>query len=196
MGATRKITVLFLEGVGMKGVVFTEFLDLMESRFGLEVADAVITKSKLHNGGAYTAVGTYDFRELVTLVSNLSETSKVPVGELVREFGRYLFHRLASMYGPLLTGFSDVPTFLEQVESVIHVEVRKLYPDAELPQLITNRVNDLTIELYYRSSRPLADFAEGLLRGCAEYFHEEYTIVREDMSPEGGYSARFIYTKK
>ena len=30
----------------MKGIVFTEFLDLVEERFGLEMVDAIISQSK------------------------------------------------------------------------------------------------------------------------------------------------------
>jgi hypothetical protein len=34
----------------MKGIVFTEFLDLVEDKFGLEVLDKIITQSNLESG--------------------------------------------------------------------------------------------------------------------------------------------------
>jgi len=42
----------------MKGIVFTEFLDLVEEKFGMEMVDKIITQSELESEGAYTAVGT------------------------------------------------------------------------------------------------------------------------------------------
>ena len=43
----------------MKGIVFREFIDMVESQFSLETADAIIQASSLSTHGAYTTVGTY-----------------------------------------------------------------------------------------------------------------------------------------
>ena len=51
----------------MKGVVFTEFVEFAEEEFGLGVADDMISRCTLPSGGAYTAIGTYDHRELVQM---------------------------------------------------------------------------------------------------------------------------------
>ena len=39
----------------MKGIVFTEFLDMVEARFTPEVADRMITAAALPSDGAYTS---------------------------------------------------------------------------------------------------------------------------------------------
>ncbi|MEO0814052.1 MAG: heme NO-binding domain-containing protein, partial [Myxococcota bacterium] len=44
----------------MKGIVFTEFLEMVEDRFGFEAVDRLVTASGSDNDGVYTAVGTYD----------------------------------------------------------------------------------------------------------------------------------------
>ena len=44
----------------------------------------------------------------------------------------------------------------------------------------------------YRSARPLADLADGLIRGCIEHFGEPIRVVREDLPGEPGTSARFV----
>ena len=54
----------------MKGLVFTEFLEMVESKFGLEVVDNIIEHSELPSGGVYTSVGTYDFNEMLSLITN------------------------------------------------------------------------------------------------------------------------------
>lgn len=42
----------------MKGIVFREFITMVETQFSLETADAIIADSTLATGGAYTTVGT------------------------------------------------------------------------------------------------------------------------------------------
>ncbi|HAT8152712.1 TPA: guanylate cyclase, partial [Legionella pneumophila] len=44
-------------------------------------------------------------------------------------------------------------------------------------------------------SRSLADFAEGLIRGCINYHRENISIVRENLSAKTGFKVRFILTK-
>ena len=73
----------------MKGIVFTEFLEMVESTFGLETVDYIITNSDLESKGAYTAVGTYDFGEMLRLVTNLSEKVNSPVDDLLYVYGTY-----------------------------------------------------------------------------------------------------------
>jgi hypothetical protein len=60
----------------MKGIVFTEFLDLVEAKFGLETVDEIIEKSDLKSKGVYTSIGTYDFSEMLSLITNLSEKNQ------------------------------------------------------------------------------------------------------------------------
>lgn len=45
----------------MKGIIFTEFLDMVDEQFGFEVTEHIIEKAKhqLSTGGSYSAVGTY-----------------------------------------------------------------------------------------------------------------------------------------
>lgn len=49
----------------MKGIVFVEFLEMVESTFSAEMADDIIDACDLSSGGAYTSVGTYPHSEIV-----------------------------------------------------------------------------------------------------------------------------------
>ena len=49
----------------MKGIVFSEFIELVEDKFGFEMADDIIEKSNLPSGGAYTLEGRCDHYELL-----------------------------------------------------------------------------------------------------------------------------------
>ena len=59
------------------------------------------------------------------------------------------------------------------------MEVRKLYPDAELPRLFVETREAERLVLRYESPRSLEDLAEGLLRGCAHHFADPMRIERE-----------------
>jgi hypothetical protein len=56
----------------MKGLVFREFIDLVETKFGDDIVDEIIEAADLPSGGAYPAVGTYPHSEMVSLVVELS----------------------------------------------------------------------------------------------------------------------------
>ena len=90
----------------MKGVVFTELLELVEEKFGDEIADQIIEESDLPSGGAYTAVGTYDHQEIFQLVTQLSAKTNAPVPTLVKAFGQHLFGRFYAGYPQFFEGIA------------------------------------------------------------------------------------------
>lgn len=136
--------------------------------------------------GIYTSVGSYDHAEILQLVVKLSEISSVPVNELVKLFGKKLFIVLIEGHPEIACEIDDSFYLLSKIDSYIHVEVYKLYPQAELPKFNCERLSDDVIRLHYQSNRPFAAFAEGLLNGCADYFKESFEITRtpETMNSE------------
>lgn len=168
----------------MKGIVFTELVEMIETRFSGDFADRVIEECDLPSGGAYTAVGTYDHSELVALVAKLSEMTATPGPDLIMEFGRHLFGRFLVLYPQFFAGVPDALSLLQGIESVIHFEVLKLYPDAQLPHFDVCRKDSATLELIYHSDRHLADLAQGLIEACIEHFGEPIGISREEIMTE------------
>jgi hypothetical protein len=170
----------------MKGIVFTELIEMIESRFSQDLADRIIDDCNLPSGGAYTAVGTYDHAELVALVRKLSELTATPVPDLIKEFGRYLFGRFLVLYPQFFGGEPDALSLLQGIESVIHFEVLKLYPDAQLPRFDVHRMDPDTLELIYHSDRHLEDLAEGLIEACVGHFGQPIAISRESVDDPAG----------
>lgn len=70
----------------MKGVVFTEFMEMVEARMGLDMLDHIITEAALPNDGAYSSVGTYDHAELLRLVTALSNATGLSTSQLIFMF--------------------------------------------------------------------------------------------------------------
>ena len=180
----------------MKGIVFSQFIEFVENAFSLEMADDMILSSDLPSGGAYTSVGTYDHKEIVTLVKVLSEKSGTPVPDLIRAFGQHLFGVLISAYPQFLEGVSSSFVFLTGIEDYIHPEVRKLYPDAELPSFSYNAPSENVLQMTYRSTRPFGDLAHGLIEGCAAHFGEAMAIEKESLAKDGDNSVRFTLTRQ
>lgn len=180
----------------MKGIVFTEFLEMVEDRYSPDIADSIIEACRLASGGAYTAVGTYTHDELVQLVTQLSRTTATSIPDLLRAFGKHLFGRFALAYPQFFDHVPSTFAFLERIEDHIHVEVRKLYPDAELPSFTCDTPHPGQLRLLYQSTRPFADFAEGLILGCIEHFGEALDVQRDDLSTGNGTCVRFVLTRQ
>ncbi len=177
----------------MKGVVFTEFLDMVEENFSADMADDIIEMSNLSSGGSYTAVGTYPHEELVSMVVALSKQSGIETGTLIRSFGQHLFGRFYQRYPNF---FVNVPTafdFLSGIEDVIHAEVLKLYPDAQLPRFSVSHRTEKELVLVYHSARHFGDLAEGLMQGCVAHFQESIQITRQDLKSDDG-NANIAFT--
>lgn len=178
----------------MKGIVFTEFLEMVEGEYGYEMVDNIINNSDLPSGGVYTAVGTYAFSEMGMLLHNLSKDTKLSMSQLLNTFGKYLFHTFVKNYPGFFEAAPTAFQFLESIENYIHVEVKKLYPDAELPSFDTTLLDPKKLEMIYRSERRMADFAEGLIEKTLEHYGETATIEKENIT-ENGTQVKFIITK-
>lgn len=178
----------------MKGIVFTEFIEMVEQTFGYEMADDLIESNDLPSGGSYTAIGTYEFGEMVALVTTLSQRTNTPVPDLLHAFGKYLFQTFKTGYPAFLEAANSCFDFLESIEKYIHVEVRKLYTDAELPTFETNRLDDKTLEMNYFSERKMGNFAMGLIESSMEHFGEKGTIDM-NLKNESGSEVQFIIKK-
>ena len=179
----------------MKGVVFREFIEMVETTFSAEIADQIIEASDLSTGGAYTSVGTYHHDEMVQLVVQLSAATGIPVPTLLHAFGKHLLGRFAVMYPRHFAGRTSTFDLLEVLDNKIHVEVRKLYPDAELPVFDHTFTGPGTMAFVYRSKRPFADLASGLIAGCIEHFEESIEVTREDYPCDSGSHSRFVLQK-
>ena len=178
----------------MKGIVFTEFLDLVEDKFGLEVLDKIITQSNLESGGVYTSVGTYKFSEMLQLLQHLSDHTDISIDDLLLVYAEHFFSVLEDSYPGLLATYEDPIEMLSSIENHIHVEVRKIYPDAELPKFEVIEKTKDSLTMIYKSSRAMHHFGLGLMNKTFEHFNSTATIVLEKLK-EDGTEVKFIINK-
>ena len=168
----------------MKGIVFTEFLELVEEKFGLKMADYIVSNSELASNGVYTAVGTYDYKEIFTLVQILSKEVNIETSELMIIYGKHFFKRLMFHYPTFFEGQS-LFSLLGSIDNHIHVEVQKLYPDAELPKFEHEFINDKHMRLTYTSERKMSDFAEGLVLSAMGHFNIQGSMNSKVLDKSG-----------
>lgn len=179
----------------MKGIVFTEFLDLVEDKFGLEMVDKIINQSDLESEGIYTSIGTYEFSEMLQLISHLSNNTSISIDDLLLVYGEHFFGVLRNNYRGMIDNYKEPIALLSSIENHIHVEVRKIYPDAELPTFVVLEKSDKSLIMIYKSSRALHQFGLGLMNKTFEHFNTEATIVTEKIKPDGT-EVKFIITQK
>lgn len=178
----------------MKGVLFTELIEMIEELMGLEFTNTVIEDARLDNQGAYTAIGTYPHQDMFKLLESLSKHAKNPQDKILKGYGECLFYRLSKSFQQELTSHPDTFSFLLQMGSIIKMETLKLYPQADLPTLYGQLLGPDSMEFHYASNRKLGDLIEGLLLGCIGYFNENISIKREDLPAEGS-RIRFFLQK-
>lgn len=178
----------------MKGIVFTEFLEMVEQKFGIEVLDSILETSDLESNGIYTAVGTYDFKEMVTLITGLSKKTNIEVPTLIHAYGVYFFDVLVKSYPNIFDYYKTAFDLLAGIEKHIHVQVRKIYPDAELPYFIVHEETELKLVLEYQSERAMYGFALGLMERTLEHY-EELASIEHKLLDDRGTNAMFTITK-
>lgn len=168
----------------MKGIVFTEFLELVEDKFGIAMVERIIDECDLQSAGIYTSVGTYSHKEMFAMVGKLSELENIPVDKLLELFGEYFFTTLSTGY-PQFMDQPNMFTFFKTIDSYIHPEVLKLYPEAELPSFEAEMKGEDEMSLKYRSTRKMADFAVGLIRGAAVHYNEKAIVQKQEVMDDG-----------
>lgn len=169
----------------MKGLVFREFLEMVEKEYGYETVDTIIEESQIKSKGVYTSVGTYPHAEMFALIAELGKITKLGSDELLLIFGKYVFSVFLNAYPGFFQHKTSSFQILADVEGTIHVEVLKLYPEAELPTFDVKEQTENKMIMIYQSKRRMASFAEGLILECAKHFNEPVRVEKEYIEQDG-----------
>ena len=71
------------------------------------------------------------------------------------------------------------------LENIVHVEVRKLYKDADPPRFSFADPGPDELVINYQSGRRLYDFMDGLIEGVGEHFDTAIEYTREIIAENG-----------
>tara|TARA_X000000950_G_scaffold189150_1_gene228656 strand:+ start:7132 stop:7683 length:552 start_codon:yes stop_codon:yes gene_type:complete len=163
----------------VKGLIFTELLAMADEAVGEDRVDHVISGCPLSGGGAYSAVGNYPSSDLIALVQGFSGETGLSVEALQKAFGHWMLKYFSSSYTHFFITKRTAFELLESVEEEIHVEVKKLHQDVDLPTFVSVFPQPGVMVLTYRSRRGLVDFCEGLIEATLDHYGEKGTITRK-----------------
>lgn len=163
----------------MKGVIFNVVQEAVEQLGGADLWDDIVDKAGA--SGAYTGLGNYEDAELVSLVVAASDILDKAVPDVLVLVGRTALPHLANKAPELIKDANSPIELLMLVNDVIHVEVLKLYPDSDPPELRHKLRDDGALLLTYKSKRNMGDLAEGLIRGTGDFYDQPVELDREDL---------------
>ena len=169
----------------MKGIVFVKFNEFIEELWGDEFWDTLLDEANLASEGVYTTVGTYDDEELFTLIGLVVEKKNISSKDAQFAFGKWVFKELYAAAPPGAHDFKDVFEFLHAVQNFIHVEVKKLNPDALLPEFEFLSESNSSLSFHYQSPRKLCFFCEGIVHGLAEHTGQKVAVSQSECEHEG-----------
>ena len=167
----------------MKGIVFNLLEEAVTTDFGDATWDRLLDDAGLD--GAYTSLGSYDDAEIVRLVEVASTALQIPPADVLRWFGRRAMPLLAGRYPAFFGGHAGARAFLLTLNSIIHPEVRKLYPGASPPVFDFDTGDNTTLVIGYNSARRLCALAEGFIAGAAEHYGEQAQVSPSQCMHDG-----------
>jgi hypothetical protein len=162
----------------MKGIIFNLLEEVVSQELGEDAWDDLLDESGFE--GAYTSVGSYPDEEFLTLIAALPDSLRDGVDQRLRWFGRNSMRSLAKRYAVFFAEPDGTAEFLRTLNHIIHAEVRKLYPGADVPVFDYDLPGfpqpPGSIALGYSSPRRLCALAEGFIEGAAEQYGETVLV--------------------
>ena len=176
----------------MRGLVFTCFVDMVEKRFGLQTMEDIFQEVQPESEGAYTTVGDYDHREMLALVACLCHKKEMDKSQVLTALGEEMFKYLTEMQPTMMEGALGSFDFLERVDGIVQVELRKLHDGTDMPRFSCERPGGDKLILDYNSKAPFAALVEGAIKGCIRYFEEDIALSRDPAAEYDDTHCRFI----
>ena len=109
----------------------------------------------------------------------------MPAEDIIRWFGRNALPLLAKSYPKFFEPHDSTRPFVLTLNDIIHPEVRKLYPGADVPVFDFDTSSDEVLVMDYVSRRQLCSFAEGLIEGAADHYGETVSIEQSQCMGRG-----------
>jgi hypothetical protein len=154
----------------MKGVVFNLLEQFITRNLGDEKYEEILAESQLKTKEPFVGPGTYPDEDLVAIVERTAGQMGVSLPEVLHAFGRFCFPELAERFPLFIEPYNHPKPFLKTIDSIIHMEVKKLLIDAQPPRFTYEEPATDSLVIKYSSRRKLCHFMEGLIDGVADFY--------------------------
>jgi hypothetical protein len=172
-----------LSGEFMKGIVFNLLEEVVVSNYGNDTWDQLLSATGLN--GAYTSLGSYPDENIQELVGAASRKLGLTQFDVLRWFGQQAMPLLIKRYPGFFSSQPSTRLFLLSVNSIIHPEVRKIYPGADVPTFEFRDALDGRLMMGYRSPRRLCALAQGFTEGAAVHYGETVLFEHRECMLKG-----------
>ncbi len=178
----------------MKGIIFNLLEDFITRSLGEDSFEEILSNCGLLTPDPLVIVapGTYpdqDFHEIVRQAAKYSGSTEA---ELLRSFGRFALPRLAERYPHFFSSCQHPKDFLKFLSLVHHVEIKKLYKDADTPLFSCRELSNNELILLYSSKRKLCHMVEGLIQGLEDYYLVKISCHRKRCMLHGDNACEFL----
>lgn len=173
----------------MKGIIFNVLEEYINVHLGADVYEDIL--DELNLDGVYVGPGTYSNDDFLKIVTLASEKAKMDLNIVVKDFGTFTFNVLHQKFPIFMEPYSKAKDFILTIHGVIHVEVKKLYQDSELPDLFYEDISKNELKIDYHSPKKLCLFMEGLLDGVKVLYDEDFTYEQEQCCHKDNDFCRF-----
>lgn len=157
----------------MKGIIFNIFEQFICENWSVETYEAVFARCPLKTKEPYVGPLSYPDSDLAVILSKTCEMLDIELDEGLKRFGAFAFEKLQAKYPELVSEHAGARNFLMTIDSVIHTEIKKLYPDAQTPRFTYLDLSDTQLVMNYQSKRQMCALVEGLIQGVAKHFNTE-----------------------
>jgi hypothetical protein len=166
----------------MKGILFNVVEDVVTEAMSADAWDDVVEAAGVD--GSYTSLASYPDSDLNAIVAAIADAANLSAEETLALAGRLGFKHLAARNPHLLDDIDGWQQLVESLDSIIHPEVGKIYPDAEVPGFATTEIEG-GLRVVYTSRRQLCSLAEGLMIGGGEWYGCGLAVEHERCVREG-----------
>jgi hypothetical protein len=167
----------------MKGIIFNLLEEVVVSNYGEDTWDQLLTTTALD--GAYTSLGSYPDEQIQELVGAASQMLGLTPFEVLRWFGRQAIPLLFHRYPGFFSSQPSTRPFVLSVNNIIHPEVRKVYPGADVPTFEFQDELDGGLLMGYLSPRRLCALAQGFIEGAATHYGETVIFEHRECMHQG-----------
>ncbi len=178
----------------MKGIIFNLLEQFVTENLGEEKYEEILEGCPLKTREPFVGPGSYPDEDLMLIVEKIIETMGITLPEALRAFGRFCIPKMAERFPDFMTPYDHPKPFLKAVHSIIHVEVQKLYPDAETPSFVYDEQAPEHLIIRYSSRRRMCQFMEGLIDGVAAYYSSPILHKQKHCMLAGGEICEFELT--
>jgi hypothetical protein len=161
----------------VKGIIFNLAEEVVVREHGDDGWDAVLEGAGV--SGSYTSLGSYPDADLMAIVASAARLLGTDDRAVLRHVAEGAIPLLAERYPHFFTPHHDAQSFVLTLNDMIHPEVRKLYPGADVPNFAYQVHGEDAVTLTYQSDRRLCALAEGFIRGAATHYGQSVVIDQQ-----------------